>query len=669
MDARSEAQRLYQEEHLSPSEIAEKLSVSSGTIRSWKKRDNWDNDPAALHSTATQRNDKNQKQKADRTNDKILNEIDAAPGFTDLERDFCMYYIGSYNATQSAIKAGYTGSYASLKSLGYEMLRKPRIRDFIDYLKKMKRETIMAGVDDVIELHMRIAFSDITQFAKWTYDGALGNCFILNSSDYIDGNLVKEVKETEKGMSLKLEDRQKSLDFLERYFLINPMDQHKKAFEEKKLVLEEKKIDVMSKEADHTNGSSSIWITDSIWRGLMNDVYAEHLTAQQPTQVFFGGSSSGKSFAILGQRTVRDIMTGDHNYLICRKTGRTNRTSTFNEIKKCIGRMDLECEFSINKTDLIITHKSTGSQILFVGLDDVEKVKSITPQVGVITDIIVEEATEIEYNDYKKLQKRLRGGSESIIKRIVLLFNPILQDHWIYTELFAGKWDDSKNIYCDDKLLILRTTYKDNRWLTKDDIEKLENETDIYYYNVYTLGLWGVLGNLIFKNWKTESLADRIKTINHFYNGLDFGFFPDPLAYIRCSYDRAKKEVLIFMTAGGQNMTNDETAALVKPVIRHEVLTCDNAEPKSIRELNNFGINAIPAVKGPGSVEFSIKWLQKQTIIIDPRCIEIINEMKKYKLREDKNGNVLPEPVDRDNHWIDALRYALEHIMVETRVT
>ena len=240
MDARTEAQRLYQEEHLSPSEIAEKLSVSPGTIRSWKKRDNWDNDPEALHSTATQRNDKTKKQKADRTNEKILNEIDAAPGFTDLERDFCMYYIGSYNATQSAIKAGYTGSYASLKSLGFEMLRKPRIRDFIDYLKKMKRETIMANVDDVIELHMRIAFSDITHFAMWTFDGNT-NQFKLNASEFIDGNLVKEVKETEKGMSLKLEDRQKSLDFLERYFLINPMDQHKIEYENKKLVIEAQK--------------------------------------------------------------------------------------------------------------------------------------------------------------------------------------------------------------------------------------------------------------------------------------------------------------------------------------------------------------------------------------------------------------------------------------------
>ena len=242
MDVRTEARRLYQEEHLSPSEIAQRLGVSPGTIRSWKKRDNWDEDPEALHSTATQRNTKTTRQKSDRTNEKIVNEIDAAPGLTELEKDFCIYYIGSYNATQAVIKAGYEGTYGSLRNLGYEMLRKPHIRNLIEYLKQLKRETIMAGVDDVIELHMRIAFSDITHFAAWTFNGTC-NQFILKSSDMIDGNLVKEVRETEKGMSVKLEDRQKSLEFLERYFLINPMDKHKIAYDNKRIGIEERKLD------------------------------------------------------------------------------------------------------------------------------------------------------------------------------------------------------------------------------------------------------------------------------------------------------------------------------------------------------------------------------------------------------------------------------------------
>lgn len=115
-------------------------------------------------------------------------------------------------------------------------------------------------------------------------------------------------------------------------------------------------------------------------------------------------------------------------------------------------------------------------------------------------------------------------------------------------------------------------------------------------------------------------------------------------------------------------MTNDELAAKIKPLIHSEVVTCDSAEPKSIQELNNLGINAIPARKGAGSVEFGIKWLQKQRIIVDVSCTEVALEFKKYKYQEDRSGNVLPKPVDRDNHYIDALRYSIEAEMVEANV-
>lgn len=584
-----------------------------------------------------------------------------------MERDFCIHYIQSYNGTQAAYRAGYQGSYGTIKSHAYNMLRKPEIRSLIDYLKRMKRESMLADVDDVIDMHMRIAFADMSGFVQWGNDG-FRNGALLMPSEVVDGSLVKSIS-VGKTTKVELQDRQKSLEFLERYFLINPMDRHKQAYDEKKLELEGRRIDAIVKSAEITaGGSSELIIPDAVWRGLMNEAYAEFLTDDRPTQIFYGGSSSGKSFGILGQRTIRDVMTGKRNYLIVRKTARTLRNSSFNEIRKCITRMDLESEFSINKTEMSVTHKPTGCQVLFAGLDDVEKVKSITPAQGVLTDIIIEEATEADYNDYKSLVKRLRGGDESIIKRVILLFNPILQDHWIYEQFFEGRWDDSKNYYGDADLLIRKTTYKDNRWLTEDDKRKLEDETDKYYYDVYTLGNWGVLGNLIFTNWETKDLSTLAKTWAKYHNGLDFGFFPDPAAFIRAGVDRAKKTVYVFRTDGGQNITNDGLAAMLKPVIGREVVTCDSAEPKSIQELNNFGISAVAAVKGPGSLEFGIKWLQRMKIVVDPRCIELISELRKYKYQEDRSGNVLPKPVDRDNHWIDALRYALEAIMVEVTV-
>ena len=107
---------------------------------------------------------------------------------------------------------------------------------------------------------------------------------------------------------------------------------------------------------------------------------------------------------------------------------------------------------------------------------------------------------------------------------------------------------------------------------------------------------------------------------------------------------------------------------MLKPSVKNEIVTCDN-DPLNIHELNNFGIRAIPARKGPDSVEFGLKWLQRMRIFVDPSCTELIFELQKYKYKEDKDGNILPQPVDRDNHWIDALRYSLEADMLQTKVS
>ena len=647
---RQEAKRLYLEEHLTPGQIAERLGVSPGTVRSWKTRDKWD-DVSQRCNVATQ-----QKQ---------VNETVDIP-LTDAQELFCQLYVRTFNATMAYQRSHPDSSYQSSMANGPRMIGNDKVRERILQLKEIKNRTIMIKADDIVEKHMRIAFADISGYVTWGFDGN-ENQMASIPSEMVDGAAVKSVSKSDKGFKIELHDPQKSLDWLAGYFLANPLDQHKIDFDNKKLALEETRVSMEAKLIEATAGQPIV--TDAIWRSLMNEAYAVHLNAMQPRQIFFGGSSSGKSFGVLAQRTVRDVMTGKRNYLICRKVAGTIRRSCFNEIWKCITRMDLENEFERNKSEMIITHKPSRFQILFSGLDDVEKVKSITPEKGVITDILVEEATEIDYDDYKQLDKRLRGDTgDSTIKRITMLFNPILQDHWIYTEFFAGKWDDSKDFYCDDQLLILRTTYKDNRWLTADDVRKLEDETDKYYYDVYTMGKWGILGNLIFANWEIRDLSEIMAATHHFHNGQDFGFYPDPAAFVRCAYARAKKEIYIFQEDGGTDMTNDILAELIKPIIRKEVLTCDSAEPKSIQELNNFGINAVPAVKGPDSLEFGIKWMQRQKIFVDPRCVNLILELKKYKYQEDRNGRVLPKPVDRDNHWIDATRYALESVMLETKV-
>lgn len=394
---------------------------------------------------------------------------------------------------------------------------------------------------------------------------------------------------------------------------------------------------------------------------VFNPIYLKHqLNNNNRYQIYFGGSSSGKSFS-LAQRTVLDVFKGNRNYLIVRNVQSTLKRSCLNEITKAISNFKLNEYFQVNKTDMIITCKLNNKQILFCGLDDVEKVKSITPIDGVITDIWVEEATETDYKAVKQLDKRLRGKSK-VVKRLTLSFNPILKDHWLYTEYF-DIWEDDKQYVEKDNISILKTTYKDNKFLAEDDIKALENESDKYYYEVYTLGNWGVLGAVIFKNWRVEDFSDIESTFDNFRHGIDWGFADDPFAYVKSHYDRMRRKLYICDEIEAVGLLNREAAPLVSKKANGDLVICDNASPKDVAEFSDLRINAVSARKGAGSIEYGIKFLQGLEIIIHPRCQNFKNEINKYKYKEDKNGNILPIAVDKDNHLIDALRYSLENDM------
>jgi phage terminase large subunit len=391
---------------------------------------------------------------------------------------------------------------------------------------------------------------------------------------------------------------------------------------------------------------------------VFNPVYLPYIDYVAPLEIFYGGSSSGKS-VFLADRCVLDILKGGHNYLVLRKVANTIRRSVFNEINKSISKFKVAHLFKVNVSDMIITC-SNGYQIVFCGLDDSEKVKSITPALGVFTDVWVEEATEVDYEDVQQLDKRLRGMSK-VKKRIILSFNPIYQTHWIYTNYFQGRWQDDSTQYKDERISILKTTYRDNKFLTEDDIQRLENTTDKYYRDVYLDGSWGVLGKVIFQNWRVEDLTEFKRTVATFQNGCDFGYANDPAALTHLHYDRKRQTLYILDAKYCYGYTNDLLSAEIRNMIDNQIITCDSSEPKSIQELRNYGVNAIAAKKGKDSVNFGIQWLQKLQIVIHKELKDAINEFTTYRWREDKDGNILPEPVDRDNHIIDSVRYAMEN--------
>ena len=392
---------------------------------------------------------------------------------------------------------------------------------------------------------------------------------------------------------------------------------------------------------------------------VFNPIYLPYLQDVTPLQIFFGGSASGKS-VFLAQRVVYDLLAGGRNYLVCRQVGRTVRGSVAQEIGKVITAWGVAGLFAINKTDGTITARN-GYQCVFTGLDDVEKLKSITPAHGVFTDVWVEECTESEEQSIGLLVKRQRGGDEKTQKRIVLSFNPIMQSHWIYKSYFASlAWADKQTVYQSDETLILKTTYKDNRFLTRQDIARLEGEKDKYRYDVYTAGNWGILGNVIFENWKVEDLSEMRAQFTNPHHGLDFGFSSDPAALICTHYDPARKTIYVYDELYERGLTNNILAGEVKRRIGNDPVTCDSSEPKSIYELQGANITALAAEKGKDSVNYGIQWLQQQTVIIDKNCINARNEISTYHWREDKDGNALRVPVGKNDHLIDALRYAYE---------
>lgn len=224
-----------------------------------------------------------------------------------------------------------------------------------------------------------------------------------------------------------------------------------------------------------------------ISKKVFNDIYIPYLDNEDRYLIFYGGGSSGKSHFIVQRYIYKLIQPKKCNLLIVRQTGDTNRRSTFPLMKQVIKSWNLNKLFKINESDMRIKCLITGNEVAFAGLDDVEKIKSITFENGELTDIWVEEATETQEADINQLKVRLRGGKSK--KQMVLSFNPINVQHWI------------KRHFIDSGLAtVCFSTYKDNKFLSEDDAAALEalKDTDEYTYEVYCLGHWGIVGKTVF---------------------------------------------------------------------------------------------------------------------------------------------------------------------------
>jgi phage terminase large subunit len=403
----------------------------------------------------------------------------------------------------------------------------------------------------------------------------------------------------------------------------------------------------------------SVLVQDSVY----NEAYFPWLRDGARTQVFFGGSSSGKS-VFVAQRLVEDLLRGGRNYLVCRQVARTLKTSVFAQVERVIAEWGVGVLFKVNRSDFMVTCQN-GYQAVFVGLDDTEKVKSIVPLKGAWTDVWVEEATETDRHTVKQLYRRQRGGDEGVPKRMVLTFNPIVRTHWIFEEYFAPVgWSDNQRRYRSGDLLLLKTTYRDNRFLTEDDRADLEGERDEYFRAVYTEGKWGVLGHVVFKNWEVADLSGMRNEFVNRRHGLDFGFSEDPAAMPCTHYDAKRGVVYVYDELYERGLTNDLLAVEIRRLVGSDYVWADSAEPKSIAELQGYGVQVQPVRKGKDSVLFGIQWLQRQKLVVDRRCVGLQNELRQYQWKRDKDGRAMRQPIDRFNHAVDGLRYAYEQVLM-----
>ena len=229
--------------------------------------------------------------------------------------------------------------------------------------------------------------------------------------------------------------------------------------------------------------------------------------------IVYGGAGSGKSVAVMQKILIRVLSEENHRFVIARKVARTLRVSVFQLFKDLISSLDLEDNFKINKTDMTITNIKNNSQLLFFGLDNIERLKSIAG----ITGIFVEEASETEQKDILELNRRLRGETK-YYKQIILTFNPISHLHWLKAHFFDNP---------ASKAHIYKTTYLDNSFIDEEYKQELEDikNYDEQQYRIYALGEWGVLNGNIIHHRFNKDIHISNKTIHDFKVlciGIDF---------------------------------------------------------------------------------------------------------------------------------------------------
>lgn len=381
-----------------------------------------------------------------------------------------------------------------------------------------------------------------------------------------------------------------------------------------------------------------------------------------------GGRGSTKSS--YWSEKVIELMQNNPNWcaIVLRRVANTLNQSVkpqiewgIDQLSKCYPK--LQSDWHIPKSDYDITRKSTGQKIYLRGADDPGKIKSIKPPPGkYIALIIYEEFDQFKgMEDIRKINQSVKRGGEVFIEFDV--FNtPRSKQHFVNQELLVKKPDR----------IVVKSDYTQvpPKWLGQkfiDDAEFLK-ENNLPAYEHEYLGIATGDGGSVFENLEIREITDEeIKSFDRIYNGVDWGWYPDPWAFNRMYLDMARRTLYIFDEDEQNKKSNRETADILinnHGITSADLITCDSAEKKSTADYRSFGLFARDAEKGPDSVKYGMKWLAGlYKIVIDPvRCPKTAKEFNDYEFEKDKEGNYISDYPDRDNHHIDATRYATESV-------
>lgn len=400
---------------------------------------------------------------------------------------------------------------------------------------------------------------------------------------------------------------------------------------------------------------------------LVGEGYGHFWTDRHFYRVVKGSRGSKKSKTTALNFISRIMQYPWSNLLVIRRYSNTNRQSTYSDLCWAIHKLHADSLFKCNSGLPEITYLPTGQLILFRGLDDPLKITSISVPKGNLSFVWIEEAYEIENSDkFETVMESIRGTNPDpeFFKQVTLTFNPWSERSWL-----KKKFWDIDTRYND--VYAQTTTFRCNEWLGKDDKRRY---LDLYRTNprrakIVCDGQWGVAEGLVFENFVVEDF-DVNKVVaesDGVGHGMDFGFTHDPTTFAEAAINRDTKDIYIFNELYQKAMKTDDIFDWLdgNGYLKSDI-SADSAEPRLIKELQVKGVRRMHgSIKGKDSIEYGINFLQGYRIHILPTCVHAIEEFNTYCFQQDKDGNWLNQPVDANNHFIDALRYSLEKYILQ----